>query len=71
MLTDRMLSTGALIEATLRLPEPQGPILITSRVVQVNPTESGQYVIGSRILTADVNGRQRIADFVSQQTAHE
>jgi diguanylate cyclase (GGDEF)-like protein len=71
MLADRSLPPGALIEATLRLPGPQGAILITGRVVQVNPTGSGQYVIGSRIVNTDAQGRQRLVDYVRQLTACE
>jgi len=69
MLTDRSVPTGALIEANLLLPEPQEPVLITGRVVQVHETETGGYVIGSRALYTDADGRQRIADYLSALAA--
>jgi hypothetical protein len=71
MLADRSLPPGALIEATLRLPGPQGAILITGRVVQANPTGSGQYGIGSRIAYTGAQGRKRLVDSVRQLTACE
>ena len=63
-MTDRSVASGTLIEVSLELPESQGNVALTCRVVTPTQTDSGRYLVGSRILDMSADDQQRLNHYV-------
>jgi hypothetical protein len=68
-LSDRKPPTGALIEVTLKLPEPNAAVSVAARVVQASPTDSGLFLVGSRMLSMEAKDQHRLTSYVNQLIA--
>ena len=68
-LADRSIEAGATSEVTLELPGSDGGVSLTCRVVEAIRTDSGRYLVGSRILNMDPKDHQRLTHYLNDLKA--